>query len=356
MILIRKIYTLVAGLALMLCLSTNTYSDAEEIAAITDSLGKNMASQNWDAVDGEYHQLYLAYQDEYGAGSRQALAMAKALGDWIIQAYRSQLLSKDADEVINDASGFFTGLIEDISEQQGANASDLIDPLYAKAMTEYHLFQLATKKPVDSYNGSGPEVIKEEVCVDSEDRGGSLDCSYVDVPSRDYLDSQAFAKTQETTAHWEAIGLALNQVAEICRVNQYLLDEAEAKAHIGDYHLYGGEGDVAMDYYSEAYQLLANNMDPGAGAWAQRLFATTTVVPSLSTSFPGAAPTPITTNGMTYGFSIKSDGKAENVEVRSGASRNNRPAQQNTIGIISGATFRPHFDENGVVESASVEI
>lgn len=356
MILIRTIFTWFTGLALTVCLSSNVYSDAEEIAAITDSLGKNMASQNWDTVDAEYHQLYLAYQDEYGAGSRQALAMAKALGDWTIQSYRNQLLSKDLEDHIDEASGFFSTLIEEVSEQQGANASDLIDPLYGQAMVEYHLFQLATKKPISSYPGSGPEIIQEEVCVDSEDRGGSLDCSYASVPSRDYLESQAFAKTLDTTTHWEAIGSALNQVAEICRVNQYLLDEAEAKAHMGDYHLYGGEGAVALELYNEAYQLLAKNTDPDAEVWAQRLFATITVVPSLSTSFPGAAPTSITTHGMTFGFSINSDGKTENVEVRNGASRSNREAQQSTIGIISGATFRPHFDEDGVVESASVEI
>ena len=88
----------------------------------------------------------------------------------------------------------------------------------------------------------------------------------------------------------------------------------------------------------------------------QRLFTTITIAPELTISFPGAAPTSITTQGIQFGFNINSNGKTANVEVVDGASRSNRAGQQNIISIISAALFRPHFDKNGVVDSAEVEI
>ena len=88
----------------------------------------------------------------------------------------------------------------------------------------------------------------------------------------------------------------------------------------------------------------------------QRLFTTITIAPALTTSFPGAAPTSITTQGIKFGFNINSNGKTANVGVVDGASRSNRTKQQNIISIISTASFRPRFDKNGVVDSAEVEI
>lgn len=356
MILMWKIFTLVAGLALTVCLSSNAYSDAESIARISDSIGQNVATQSWDAVDAGYEELYAVYQSDYGVGSRQALAMAKVLGQWKIQAFRSELMSKSPGEVIADASEFYTGLIAEVEQQQGVNASDLIDPLYGQAIVEYHLLQIEARKPVNSYRGIGPEIIEEERCEDAEDRGGAVDCEYMEVPSQDYIQSQVDEKNNATTVHREAVETSLQRIAAICKQNQYLLDEAEVMTHLGDYYLYHREQSAAIEAYSSAYQLLATNADPDAAVWMQRLFTATTVVPSLATTFAGAAPAPITTNGITFGFNIGSDGKADEVEVLSGASRNNRAEQQSAIRIISGATFRPRFDEEGVVESASVEI
>ena len=356
MILVRKNFTLIVGLVLAMGVSPVAYSDAAKIAELNDSIGKNLAARSWDAADAGYEELYSVYQIDHGAGSGHALAMAKVLGQWKIQAYRSGLLSKPREQVIADASAFYSTVIAEVEQQQGTNASALIDPLYGQAMVEYHLLQIETRKPINSYLGIGPELIDEEVCVESEDRGATLFCDDVEVPSRDYIDSQVDAKLEATAVHWDAIAASLQRVAAICKQNQYLLDEAEAMAHLGDLHLARDEQPTAIDSYNSAYQLLAGNADPEAAVWMQRLFTTTTIVPSLSTSFPGAAPAAIPTHGMTFGFDITSDGKAEDVEVLSGGSRSNRAEQQSTIDIISSAKFRPHFDENGVVDSAAVEI
>ncbi len=356
MMVVRKKITLVVGFALTIFLASNTYSDAESIARISDSIGQNVAGQSWDAVDAGYEELYSVYQSDYGVGSRQALAMAKVLGQWKIQSYRSELLSKSPVQAIGNASEFYSLLISEIEQQQGTDAADLIDPLYGQAQVEYHLLQIETKKPINSYRGTGPEITEEETCVDTEDRGGIVQCDYVEVPSRDYIQSQLDAKSDATAVYWDAVASSLQRIVAICKQNQYLLDEAEALAHLGDYHLYREEQSEAIASYSSAYQLLKSNADPDAAAWMQRLFAAPTVVPSLSTSFPGAAPTPITTHGMTFSFNINSDGTAEDVEVISGDSRSNRDEQQSTTRIISGAMFRPQFDDNGVVDSAAVEI
>ncbi|MBT5560018.1 MAG: hypothetical protein HOJ88_09000 [Proteobacteria bacterium] len=243
-----------------------------------------------------------------------------------------------------------------MEQQQGASASELIDPLYGQAAVEYRRLQIETRKPVNSYRGIGPELIEEERCVDAEDRGGSAVCDYVEVPNRDYIGSQAEAKRAATEVHWDAIGVSLQRIVVISKENQYLLDEAEAVAHLGDYHLARGEQSSAIDSYNAAYQLLANNSDPDAAVWMQRLFTAITIVPSLSTSFAGAVPIPITTHGMTFGFDLTSAGRAEDIEVLSGGSRKNRKEQQSVINIISGALFRPHFDDNGVMDSVAIEI
>ncbi|HAY46768.1 MAG TPA: hypothetical protein DCY55_10880 [Gammaproteobacteria bacterium] len=243
-----------------------------------------------------------------------------------------------------------------MEQQQGASASELIDPLYGQAAVEYRRLQIETRKPVNSYRGIGPELIEEERCVDAEDRGGSAICGYVEVPNRDYIDSQVEAKRLATGMHWDVVAVSLRRIVAISKENQYLLEEAEATTHLGDYHLARGEQPSAIDAYNTAYQLLVDNADPDATVWMQRLFTAITIVPSLSTSFAGAVPTPITTHGMTFGFNLNSSGKAEDIEVLSGGSRKNRKEQQSVINIISGALFRPHFDDNGVVESVAIEL
>ena len=356
MISVRKTLTFIVGLALTIGVNSVAYSDAAKIAELSDSISKSLAARNWDAADAEYEEIYSVYQSDHGTGSRQALAMAKVLGQWKIQAYRSGLLSKPREQVIADASAFYSTVIAEAEQQQGASAADLIDPLYGQAMVAYHLLQIETRKPINSYLGIGPELIDEEVCVDAEDRGAAVICDDVEVPSRDYIDSQVAAKLKATTVHWDAIAASLQRIAAICKQNQYLLDEAEALTHLGDLHLAREEESSAIDSYNSAYQALAGNADPEAAVWMQRLFTTATIVPSLSTSFPGAPPAAIPTHAMTFGFNIMSNGKAEDVEVLSGGSRSNRAEQQSTIDIISSAKFRPHFDENGVVDSAAVEL
>lgn len=341
----------VVFLTSVLCVSAGS---AQGISELTDSIGKNVAAQNWDEVDQGYEALYSAYQAEHGVASRQALSMAKVLGEWKIQAYRNELLTERPEQVMATTSAFYSNLIDEIVQSYGDGSDQLIDPLYGQAMVEYHLFQIATRKQISDYRGVGLETIEEEQCVDSEDRGGSVDCSYVEVPSRDYLDSQAAAKEEATSGHWQAIADSLRQVAAICKQNQYLLDEAEALVHLGDYHLYAGEQVAAIELYNSAYQQLAVNAE--GAEWIQRLFVQPTVVPSLTTSMPGKGPVQIVTHGATFGFSINSDGKAEDVKVLSGATSSSRASQQGTVGIISGATFRPGFDRNGVMESNPVEI
>lgn len=343
-------YLLVIFLTSVICTGA---ASAQDIAELTDSIGKSVASRNWDKADDGYEALYSAYQAEYGSGSRQALSMAKVLGEWKIQAYRNKLLSELPAQIMEEASAFYSSLIEEIIQLYGDNAEGLIDPLYGQAMVEYHLYQITSRKPISDYRGVGPEVIEEEQCVDSEDRGGVAICSYVEAPNRDYIESQAQAKADEIAIHSDAIVAALLKVAAICNQNQYLLDEAEALVHLGDYHLYGGEQATALDFYSRAYQQLESNAE--GAEWIHRLFGQPTVVPSLTTSMPGADPVSIVTHGARFRFSISSVGKAEDIEVLS-SGNSDREARQNTLRIISGATFRPYFDGAGVTESSLVEI
>jgi|GEM_PF-1308020 hypothetical protein len=342
------------ALVLLISAASVAHSDEARIAELSESIGANVASKNWDAADADYEQLYSVYLEDFGAASRQAIAMSKVLGDWKIQAHRSGLLSESATSVIAGTSSFFTQLIEEIENQHGQLAEDLIDPLYGQAMVEYHLFQIATKKPVSSYRGVGLEFIQEERCVASEDGGAVVFCDYEEAPNRDYIVSQAQAKSNEVEAHWSAIAASLERIIEICELNQYLLDQAEAMIHLGDHFLYGGEGELAIEIYANAYQMLVRNTD--GAEWVQRLFNTPTVVPSLTTSFPGANPAPILTHGMKIGFSIDENGKAQNVEIVGGADASTRAVRQNTTQIISGAIFRPGFDFDGVMESKYVEI
>lgn len=341
----------VVFLTSVLCVSAVS---AQGIAELTDSIGKNVAAQNWDEVDQGYETLYSAYQAEHGVASRQALSMAKVLGEWKIQAYRNELLTERPEQTMSAASAFYSNLIDEIVQGYGEDSEELIDPMYGQAMVEYHLFQIATRRPTSDYNGIGSEVTEEEQCVGSEDGGAVLDCSYVEVPSRDYLNSQAAAKEKQTSEHWQAIADSLQKVVAICRENQYLLDEAEALTHLGDYYLYAGEHVKAIELYNSAYKQLSVNTE--GSEWIQRLFTMPTVVPALTRSLPGAAPVQIAAQGIGFGFSINSEGRAEDIKVLSGNTSSNRQTQQNIIGIISGATFRPGFDKEGVLESRSVEI
>lgn len=329
---------------------------AQEIDQITGSIQTHIASQNWDGADQGYEALYQAYKAEYGAGSGRALAMAKVLGEWKIQAFRNDLLSGSEENILGDTSSFYSELISEIEQQQDQLAADLIDPLYGQVMVNYHQFLLTSRKPLSAYQGVGEELIQEEQCVDSEDRGGVVDCQYMEVPNRDYIESQAQAREENIAQYWDAIALSLQRIIDICAEHRYLLDQAEAQAHLGDYHMYGGEQDLALTNYFEAYQLLLRNTDPDATEWLDRLFMQSTVVPSLTTVLPGASPAPILTQGLRFGFDVGADGKASNIEVLDGARSADRQVRQSVMRIISGATFRPFFDTEGVLDSHSIEI
>ena len=97
MTLVLKTGILIFGFSLTIGLSPVAYSDATKIAELSDSINKNLAARDWDAVDENYEEIYSVYQSDHGAVSSQALAMAKVLGQWKIQAYRHGLLSESPE-------------------------------------------------------------------------------------------------------------------------------------------------------------------------------------------------------------------------------------------------------------------
>lgn len=352
---LRKIPTLIFVPALVICAVLSAQANAASVADITESISTNITSQNWDAVDRGYEQLYEAYQNEYGAGSGQALAMAKVLGEWKIQAFRDGRLSEDSGNTIADASNFYTNLIAEVSSQQGAQSSQLIDPLYGQAMVEYHLFQLAAVKPITGYIGIGAETVMQRQCVSLEGPGsGEEGCNYIQVPNQDYIRSQRQAKNEETLLHWEKIGSSLQQIADISEANLYFVDQAEALTHLGDYHLFREETENAMEFYQAAYRLLSNY--PTEAESLKMLFEKPTVIPVLSLSFPGLNTAPNTDSDLVLSFDLSEQGKASNIEAVGGANSSDASLQKNAIEYVSGSLFRPQFNINGLIENKRIEM
>lgn len=355
MISLRKIPTLFIVPSLAICAALSTHANAAEIADITDSIGVNIASQNWNAVDAGYEELYEEYQIEYGVGSGQALAMAKVLGEWKIQAYRDGRLSEDSKSTITYASNFYTKLISEVTGQQGAGSSQLIDPLYGQAMVEYHLFQLAAVMPITGYVGIGPETLMERQCISIEGPGsGEEGCNYIEVPNQDYIQSQRQAKNQETLLHWEIIGASLQKIADISEANFYFVDQAEALTHLGDYHLFREETESAMEFYQAAYLLLSNNPEDAQSLKA--LFEKPTAIPVLSLSFPGMSAAENFDPNLVLAFDLSAEGRASNVEVVGGSDSSNMNLRENVSGFVMNSIFRPQYNINGLIESKRVEM
>lgn len=53
-------------------------------------------------------------------------------------------------------------------------------------MVEYHLLQLEMKKPTNSYDKIGPELIFEQIRVDYPDGGGAICFDDTEVPPKLY--------------------------------------------------------------------------------------------------------------------------------------------------------------------------
>ncbi len=332
-----------------------SYSNAADISDITASVSTNISTQNWDALDSDYERLYLAYQDAYGPESDQALAMAKVLGQWKIQAHRDGRLSESGQVTITNASDFYSNLIERVTNRYGEDSSHLIDPLYGQAMVEYHLFQVAAAKPVSAYVGIGPETVMERQCVSiAGPESGEEGCDYIEIPNQDYIQSQRFTKSQESFSHWENIGSLLHIIHDISEANSYTSDQAEALAHLGDYHFSRSEREEAIAFYKAAYALLLDN--PAEQESMQGLFGTPTIVPALSRSFPGAFSTLISDPNMVLAFNISAEGRANDMEVVGGNSANNRELSESVTNLIENSLFRPQFSESGILESQRVEM
>jgi hypothetical protein len=359
MISMRQIPAMVLGMVLMTNTAFSADSVTDQVTSVNKRISENIKSQNWDALDKNYQELYSLFSQNYEPDNSMVASITKVLGRWKIQAYRSKLLSENRSKTINDALNFYTSVTRDTEDSLGENSPVLIEPLYGLTMVNYILFEEVAKKAVNKFAGKGSETVEEFQCVSASPGPGGSDedaCDYIEVPDQDYLRSQQQEKARQVVEHLDKIDASLGRIAKIIESNPSLpvTDHAEVLVHLGDYNFVRKNTETAIEFYQRAYLLLS---DGTAGSKSlERLFEKPVMIPALSLSFPGASNDTGVNNKITLAFDITANGKTKNIEVVSERDPGNKTARNGVTNVVTRSTFRPRFVDGKLVDSQRVEM
>lgn len=312
---------------------------------ILDALIKsNVATENWEELDKNYHQLLWTYRRNYDPSDEALLPVIERVGSWKVRAYTEDLLKQGGYSTLEEAERMYTDTVKIMEDKYGESDPRLISPLYGVAVTQYQLLIESQNKPLREFSRMGSPTRSYLVCR-TDPRTGQTYCTTVQGINPDYYADAERTRQFEQSRIIGKAGAALEQISAIYGAHPELpaRDHAAALVHYGDWNLVMRRRSTAMEAYKQAIHVL--QASPEDRDEIEALFGVPKQIPSLTLPLPevDAHQAQKTPEFVQLRLDVSEAGAPRNVEVVESSDPDDRRARREAKRDIRSRIFRPRF-------------
>ena len=322
----------------------------------------NIAAENWNELDQNYELLLWVHRRNYGNGDPGLLPIIDKVGRWKLNAYSGHLLDTDPENTIEAAESLYSSTVKILEKQYGETDPRLIDSLYGKALTNYRIAALVSKKSLGEFaRPSIPRATVRYVQQCSVARGRTV-CFMVPVTSYDTFEStldQQRARDMAIRQRITFAGHSLKRIVEIHEAHPEIGAESQAKAliHHGDWSMRYGDSTKAIDSYKRAYQLLVSS-----GAKQEDIdayFGSPRQIPALRLPLPAVEKQQEQGKKPDYvvaSMDVNSKGRSRNIEIVEESNPENTRIRREAREQLRESRYRPRFVNGEPVDTSGYKL
>jgi tetratricopeptide (TPR) repeat protein len=289
-----------------------------DIPIVERLIESQAALGEWEAVSGNYQQLFQIQQRNYGERDPRMLPVLRNLSSWHLRAWMDAV-GKDPLNHLIKARDLYDYSLGILRESYGPGDTRLADTLRERAIVDYFL----ALTPVPATPPAGASFGTGMIASPQLPEGPATYVVNGFISGRD----------------------ALEQVVELRRNDTASspVDTGSAIAELADWHLLFGRRQTAMSLYRDAQSTLAQAGEPGAEATRQ-LFGAPIELPVKPSGFAEAAGTAAQNAYILVNFSVDERGKPSEPEVMEADPTPPESQLDRLRKHLRFARFRPRFE------------
>ena len=334
----------------------NGLHDAGQLVILERLLKSNIANENWDEVDKNYHQLLWINRRNYEPGDPRLLPVIQKVGSWKLRAYRDSLLSQNSVATLKETAALFSGLVAILDEEYGDGAPLLVEALYGEALANYQLAFQILSTPVDEFQGRGSPYRSQTVCTPIVLPNGAVSqsCRVIQTPNPDFHVGKQQSKDLSVSARIGKAGRMLKRIVAIHEADPELpaAERAMALVHLGDWNLLQNRRGTALELYGRAYGLLA--AAPDSEERLAKVFGQPASIPSLRLPVPEVDERLEEAGKKHYAlatFDVSRSGRPRNITIIEVHPPESKAAGRKAKRSIRARRYRPRFEDGEPVLS-----
>lgn len=307
----------------------------EQLPYLELLIQENSIINNQAELYKNYHYLYWLHKRNYGDDDPRLLPVINRAARWHLDNYRTTPAISPYTHLGN-AKDLYNKAISIIETHYGEQDPRLIDPLYELALIHYYTAVIAGRE--------------EEFKVESEFR--------VSTRADYYEENSAIDRILESYYKGKQ---ALERIVHLHETRSELpiRSHAIALTYLGDWNMLFERPRSAVDNYSRAYTLLADNEAEDEAI--RNIFGTphrlpTVPLPDQRSAQSGETPAQ---DGMPYAvvaFDVLSNGRARNIRIVEASPEDNNRVIRTARRLVAGTKFRPRFEDGKPVTTTDVNM
>ena len=309
--------------------NSGLYSEAQ-IPLLQRLIQSLMALGDFETADERQYYLFRVQAEVYGRQSEEMSIAMLERAEWEREAYYLSLGDSSFMRLLRMWE-LYSGVLRNISRNQGKHSPELLTPLEGLLETQYLISTYTPEAQSGFYAGGAPD--------------------------SDYAEESRFSMIR--VSNYKQGQAVLTAMREVYSYNEEGGDKAaETFVQLGDWHLWHQKRDSAMEAYKRAWDELGMLED--GDELRQRYFGEPRLLPDLPDVLAEPTPPEVVRGHVVVSFSITGTGRIKNLEVLSNqpVDTTAEPDDGETVQLLRGIRkmlYRPRFVDGEAVQTDNIE-
>jgi len=208
------------GEALQLARINNGLHSSQQLAIIDSMIAVHRDQADWAEVDDLEHLSFHVSSRLHERSDPAYFEAASRFGEWRLRLIRQNLMGLSTNSRMNtaeDLSAFYATILDEATQTQDPEASDLARLLYGKTRADVAVAQVVAGTPYAAFQGTVSRYVTQTRCrnVATPQGGVARECYQVQVENPRYRQSQREAKRFALMRYNRQINESLEQMRGI---------------------------------------------------------------------------------------------------------------------------------------------